>query len=162
MFECQVSLLSMACIFKPAQLLIAFQPQVTDIIIHMRKNDGLENKKKNVFFVFSHLGGSVLLTGVRESGSISGRLPDNQGGCTCMKIWHLIRGYTVCINYKNVWINENIIQNKPDTLLIGKIIYHHEKTCLCHMQTTKVQISLRIHAVWSAPLLLLPKFQASS
>ena len=29
----------------------------------------------------------------------------------------------------------------------------HEKTCLCHMRTTKVQISLRIHAVWSAPLL---------
>ena len=26
----------------------------------------------------------------------------------------------------------------------------HEKTCLCQMQTTKAQISLRIHAVWSA------------
>ena len=25
----------------------------------------------------------------------------------------------------------------------------HEKTCLCHMWTTKTQISLRIHAVWS-------------
>ena len=23
----------------------------------------------------------------------------------------------------------------------------HEKTCLCHMRTTKAQISLRIHAV---------------
>ena len=45
MFECQVSLLSMACIFKPAlavKLLIAFQQQVT---IHVRKN-GLEKKKK--------------------------------------------------------------------------------------------------------------------
>ena len=30
---------------------------------------------------------------------------------------------------------------------------HREKTCLCHMQTTKAQISLRIRAVWSAPLL---------
>ena len=29
----------------------------------------------------------------------------------------------------------------------------HEKTCLCHMRTTKTQISLRIRAVWSAPLL---------
>ena len=29
----------------------------------------------------------------------------------------------------------------------------HEKTCLCHMRTTKAQISLRIRAVWSAPLL---------
>ena len=29
----------------------------------------------------------------------------------------------------------------------------HKKTCLCHMRTTKVQISLRICTVWSAPLL---------
>ena len=29
----------------------------------------------------------------------------------------------------------------------------HEKTCLCHMRPTKAQISLRIRAVWSAPLL---------
>ena len=28
-----------------------------------------------------------------------------------------------------------------------------EKTCFYHMQTTKAQISLRIRAVWSAPLL---------
>ena len=28
-----------------------------------------------------------------------------------------------------------------------------KKTYLCHMRTTKAQISLRIHAVWSAPLL---------
>ena len=64
---------------------------MTDITIHMRKNDGLENlkKKKKIFFfffffVFSHPGGSNLLTGVRESGSISGRLPDDPGGFTCM------------------------------------------------------------------------------
>ena len=30
---------------------------------------------------------------------------------------------------------------------------HHEKPCFCPMRTTKVQISLRIRAVWSAPLL---------
>ena len=29
----------------------------------------------------------------------------------------------------------------------------HENTCFNHMRTTKVQISLRICAVWSAPLL---------
>ena len=29
----------------------------------------------------------------------------------------------------------------------------HWENCLCHMQTTKAQISLRIRAVWSAPLL---------
>ena len=28
----------------------------------------------------------------------------------------------------------------------------HEKTCFCHMRTTKAQISLRILAVWSTPL----------
>ena len=29
----------------------------------------------------------------------------------------------------------------------------YEKTCLCHMWTTKAQISPRICAVWSGPLL---------
>ena len=29
---------------------------------------------------------------------------------------------------------------------------HHEKTWLCHMRTTKAQISLRIRSVWTAPL----------
>ena len=29
----------------------------------------------------------------------------------------------------------------------------HEKTCFSHMWSAKMQISLRIHAVWSAPLL---------
>ena len=49
----------------------------------------------------------------------------------------------------------------------------HQKACFCHMRTTKAQISLRIHAVCSAPLLfaawivwhlnfLSPKFQDSS
>ena len=36
----------MACKFKPAYLLIAFQQQMTIITIHMSKNDGLEKKKK--------------------------------------------------------------------------------------------------------------------
>ena len=64
---------------------------MTDITIHMHKSDGLENylkkkKKKNTFliFLFSHPGDSVSLPGVRESGSISGRLPDDPGGFTCM------------------------------------------------------------------------------
>ena len=58
------------------------------ITIHMRKNDGLEKKKKKFFFffflVFSHPGGSISLPGVRELGCISGRLPDDPGGFTCM------------------------------------------------------------------------------
>ena len=37
---------------------------------------------KIIFFFFSHPGDSVTLVGVRESGSISGRLPD-PGGFTC-------------------------------------------------------------------------------
>ena len=40
-------------------------------------------------------------------------------------------------------------------LLQEPFIYEprHEKTCLCLMRTTKAQISLRIRAFWSAPLL---------
>ena len=77
---------------------------MTVITIHMRKNDGLENEKKKkknekkknekkknfFFFVFSHPGGSVSLPGVRESGCISGRLPDDPGGFTCMKCCFLM------------------------------------------------------------------------
>ena len=39
--------------------------------------------------------------------------------------------------------------------LTCQIIYEprREKTCFCHMRTTKAQISLRIRAVWSTPLL---------
>ena len=47
-------------------------------------------------------------------------------------------------------------QIKPCSLLSDQLHAFessHEKTCLCHMRTTKVQISLRIHAVCSAPSL---------
>ena len=39
--------------------------------------------------------------------------------------------------------------------LLLKLLYepHYEKICFCHMRTKKVQISLRIRAVWSVPLL---------
>ena len=70
MFECQVSHLSMTCIFKPAWLLIAFQQQVADITIHMSKNDGLENylkKKKFFFFLDFHI--REVLPHSRECGS---------------------------------------------------------------------------------------------
>ena len=43
------------------------------------------------------------------------------------------------------------IWKDQETLTVNKP--RHEKTCLCHMQTTKAQISLRISAVWSALLL---------
>ena len=43
----------MACKFKPAYLLIAFQQQMAIITIHMHKNDGLEEKKKKNFCIFT-------------------------------------------------------------------------------------------------------------
>ena len=44
---------------------------------------------------------------------------------------------------------------ESDKLLTLKTIMepHHEKTCSCHMWTTKAQISLSICTDWSAPLL---------
>ena len=60
-----------------------------DITIHVRKNDGLENYLKKNIFVFSHPGDAVSISGVREPGSISGRLPDDPGGFTCMIKVHI-------------------------------------------------------------------------
>ena len=55
---------------------------MTNITLHMRKNDGLENYLH--FFVFSHPGDSVSLVGLRESAYNSERLPDDPGGFICM------------------------------------------------------------------------------
>ena len=52
----------------------------------------------------------------------------------------LIWVYTVCTN-----------KQKKLRIVIGSLI--NEKTCLCHMPTTIILISLCIHAVWSAPSL---------
>ena len=74
---------------------------------------------------------------------------------------HKIVKYRTCMNK---WINTNnelrLLLDVTEQGTIQFIQYepHHEKTCLCHMQTIKVQISLRIRAVWSVPLL----FAASS
>ena len=67
------------------------------------------------------------------------------------------------VTVENVWFWWNNYQ-------LDQVMRKH---VLCHMRTTKVQISLRIRAVWSAPLLftayivwyvhlLYPKFQDSS
>ena len=52
-------------------------------------------------------------------------------------------------------VYENFSISCPITKHMGSILFepHHEKTCLCHMRTTKAQIKLRIRPVWSAPLL---------
>ena len=61
-----------------------------------------------------------------------------------------------------VKISQNFIKSPWKICHISQIVHslwhiwielHHEKTCFSHMCTTKVQISLRIHAVCSAPLL---------
>ena len=66
-----------------------------------------------------------------------------------------------------IWVLVCFEENKSESLNISKfninyllisLVFklinepHREKTCLCHMQTTKAQNSLRIHAVWLAPL----------
>ena len=43
--------------------------------------------------------------------------------------------------------------NKSEICECFQYVLRHEKTCLCHIWTTNAQISLRIRAVWSAPLL---------
>ena len=57
--------------------------------------------------------------------------------------------FTVKLNATNSFPS-NTAEVRPIYLNRGHV---HEKTCFCYMWTTKAQISLRIHAVWSAPLL---------
>ena len=49
----------------------------------------------------------------------------------------------------------NSVDPDQTVLLLGAVWYEprHEKTCFMPVRTTKAQISLRIRAVWSAPLL---------
>ena len=51
----------------------------------------------------------------------------------------------------NICITLTVKINKIQTS--EKYEPRHEKTCLCHMRTTKAQISLHIYTVWSAPFL---------
>ena len=67
-------------------------------------------------------------------------------GCWFMRKW------TTSI----VWMLSGKIRAcvyRPDIVFMKSLEPCHEKTCFCHMRTTKAQISLRIRAVWSAPLL---------
>ena len=62
---------------------------MTDITIHMCKNDGLENYlEKKIREILSHSW---------ESGFISGRLPDDPGGFTCM---HLDLNFKLTVGVK--------------------------------------------------------------
>ena len=81
----------------------------------------------------------------------------------CNKIWSTFwnTGMLQKIDWKIIWKTwwQKDVLQKEESLLPRKSTVpttyepRHEKTCLCHMRTTKAQISLRIHAVWSAPLL---------
>ena len=51
-------------------------------------------------------------------------------------------------NWQKYQLNENIWFIVSYWLCVLLIEPCHEKTCLCHMQTTKAQISLRICTVW--------------
>ena len=56
------------------------------------------------------------------------------------------RGHRLsCIFVVHIWI-------KQVFWWWGLFEPRHQKTCLCHKQTTKAQISMRIRAVWSVPL----------
>ena len=80
-----------------------------------------------------------------------------------LRIWSLAK-YNILAKYLDIifirkcdalwiFIFPNKLKIKCERKNTQKYEPHHEKTCLCHLQTTKVQISLRIRAVWSAPLL---------
>ena len=59
-------------------------------------------------------------------------------------------------HYENTKVNPMLFEKKNDYTNTNKAQQYkrcHENTWFRHMQTTKVQISLRIHAVWLAPLL---------
>ena len=55
------------------------------------------------------------------------------------------------------WFEPYVVENPKDRFSCDEAQVQNEprreKTCFYHMRTTKVQISLRIRAVWSAPLL---------
>ena len=60
-----------------------------------------KKKKKKIFFVFSHPGGSVSFPGVQELGCISGKLPDDPRGFTCMVGFHGNRKRPLTYNGEN-------------------------------------------------------------
>ena len=72
MFECQVSLLSLACIFK-TNLAVNCLPATSDWYYHTYAQKWWSGKY--IREILSHS---------RESASISGRLPDDPRGFTCM------------------------------------------------------------------------------
>ena len=61
----------------------------------------------------------------------------------------LVNNKKLSINFC-VWL---IVFKHPGTKIVWTTEPHHEKTCFSPMPTTKVQISLCIRTVWSAPLL---------
>ena len=82
---------------------------------------------------------------------LAARLKPNEKLSTKQNVHHSIclvseLAFSICY-WRNpgIWIQILRILIEP----------RHEKTCFCHMRTTKAQISLRIRAVWSAPLLFL-------
>ena len=87
-------------------------------------------------------------------------------GCTRLCVFFILQLYEyqlICGNSKFevqevFWCKNMLVFVYWDVQLCKRsksLIFepHHDQTCLCHMRTTKAQISLRICAVWSVPLL---------
>ena len=70
-------------------LVVNCLPAASDRYYHTFAQKWWSGKFNFFFFVFSHPGGSVSLTGVRELGSIYRRLPDDPGEFTCMWVGYL-------------------------------------------------------------------------
>ena len=94
----------------------------------------------------SSLGAPVILLVLSCAGSIFNSYPHSDA--LFFKI-ALVICQCKAASYKDIGGYDDKSQN----LLLQIFEPRHEKTCFCHiMRTTKVQISLRIHIVWSAPL----------
>ena len=113
--------------------------------------------------------GSTVITGTLATSELPGISPFIAGkmsiGSMSMdsELWLLSSCCTAKISKHFFFLNKLVIKyyrNVPkwirNSLKAKSGLTHeprHEKTCLCHMRTTKVQISLCICTVWSAPLL---------
>ena len=94
-----------------------------------------KKKKFFFFFVFSHSGGSVSLPGVRELGWISGRLPDDPGGFTCMTyiefiIWQQHFDHQSVMIFRHAFSTKACARNRVILNLSGKSDWGLIRVCV--------------------------------
>ena len=78
-----------------------------------------------------------------EDSDKTGRMPRLNWAFAGLTLSLLVLSYRGSGNYSCSWCQRRAASFEPRL----------EKTFLCHMRTTKTQISLRIRSVWSSPLL---------